>query len=120
MIKNLLRHTISAKFLLIAMLSFGVLSFTPDYEHPATTKTIVTKYYPNPATSFITFEFQKDIDRNYSLQVYNFLGRKMYESPVNSGKITVELNGFNRGMYFFQLRNRGGQILETGKFQVIK
>ncbi len=39
------------------------------------TKTI--KCYPNPAVSFINFEFPDDyVSKNYILQVYSFTGKK--------------------------------------------
>ena len=46
----------------------------------------IVKFYPNPAVSYITFELDKDLNNNtnksYSLQIYNFLGRKVYEVAV--------------------------------------
>jgi hypothetical protein len=79
----------------------------------------VVKFYPNPAVSFINFEFQKDFNNNYTLYIYNFIGKKMLELKVNDEKMTVMLNGFYRGVYIFQLRDNSGNIVESGKFQVI-
>lgn len=81
----------------------------------------VVRFYPNPATSFVNFEFSSNIDKNYSIQVYSFSGRKMVELPVSSSKISVTLsNDFYRGIYVFQLRDKAGRIVESGKFQVVK
>ncbi|MDE3214568.1 MAG: T9SS type A sorting domain-containing protein [Bacteroidota bacterium] len=81
----------------------------------------VVKFYPNPAVSFINFEFQKDFDTNntYTLYIYNFIGKKMLELKLNEEKMTVMLNGFYRGVYIFQIRDNTGNIIESGKFQVI-
>jgi hypothetical protein len=56
----------------------------------------IARFYPNPATSFITFEFKKDVDnnRNYTFQVYNFPGKKMYEAENVSAKTVVDLSSF--------------------------
>src|SRR5690242_14884161 len=35
------------------------------------------KIYPNPATTYITFDFDKAPEKGYSIQVYSFLGKKM-------------------------------------------
>ena len=35
-------------------------------------------------------------------------------------KITVPLTDFYRGVYIFQLRDAKGNIVESGKFQVVK
>jgi Secretion system C-terminal sorting domain len=78
------------------------------------------KFYPNPAASFINFEFKKDYDKSYTLLIYNFIGKKMIELKAAEQKITVALNEFYRGVYIFQLRDGQGNIVESGKFQVVK
>jgi hypothetical protein len=80
------------------------------------------KCYPNPAVSFVNFEFSPQvISKNYSLQVYSFTGKKMYDANISNVKITLSLtNDFYRGIYVYQLRDKSGRILETGKFQVTK
>ena|ERR1700730_2596251 len=78
------------------------------------------KFYPNPAVSLITFDFQNGYDKTYSFTIYNFLGKKVYEAPALSQKTIVNLSDFFRGIYIFQLRDQGGKIVKSGKFQVIK
>ncbi len=78
------------------------------------------KFYPNPAVSVINFEFQKGLDKSYSFQVYNFIGKKVYSTKTVTPKISVSLSDFYRGVYIFQLLDRSGKIIESGKFQVIK
>jgi hypothetical protein len=85
-----------------------------------TTEAKVVKFYPNPATSFITFDFQNNYDKNYSFQIYNFLGKKVYELNTVSPKTVVSLNDFYRGVYIFQIRDKNGKIVESGQFQVAK
>lgn len=78
------------------------------------------KFYPNPAVSFINFEFNKNYDNSYSILIFNFLGKKIEELKVNDIKMTVSVSDFYRGVYVFQLRDKQGTIIESGKFQVIK
>ena len=78
------------------------------------------KFFPNPAISFINFEFEKDYNNNFKLEIFNFLGKKVTEIKVSDKKITVPLTDFYRGVYIFQLRNQKGNIVESGKFQVVK
>ncbi len=80
----------------------------------------VLKFYPNPAVSVINFEFQKPVDKGFTLQIYNFIGKKMSELPALSSKVSVALDEYFRGVYIFQLRDRTGRIVETGKFQVAR
>ncbi len=78
------------------------------------------KFYPNPAVSFINFEFDKDYDKSYTLYIYSFIGKKVVELKFSELKMTVPLNDFYRGVYIFQFRNKQGTIIESGKFQVVK
>jgi hypothetical protein len=80
----------------------------------------IIRYYPNPAISFITFDFQQTDDKTYSLQIYNFIGKKVHEVSKVTPKTVVDLADFYRGVYIFQLRDKGGKVIESGKFQVSK
>jgi hypothetical protein len=78
-------------------------------------------FYPNPASSYITFEdFLKKYDKNYNIQVFNFLGKKVYQFNLGDQKNIVNLSDFFRGIYIFQLKDPEGKIVESGKFQVNK
>ena len=80
----------------------------------------IIRFYPNPATSFITFELEKSNEKGYDIQVFNFIGKVVYEQKNIAPKTTVDLNEFNRGVYIVQLRDREGKIIQSGKFQVSK
>lgn len=111
------------KLLLVAVI-FCVSAFRqPEVKNSIgdiQTKTI--KCYPNPAISFINFEFPDDyVSKNYVLQVYSFTGKKMYEMAVNNIKETLTFtNDYYRGIYIYQLQDKTGRIVETGKFQVTR
>ncbi|MBC7946931.1 MAG: T9SS type A sorting domain-containing protein [Chitinophagaceae bacterium] len=76
------------------------------------------KLYPNPAISYITFDLQKNFAKGLNIVVYNFLGKKMYESQGIAEKTTVTLNDFARGVYIYHVTDVSGKVLDTGKFQV--
>jgi type IX secretion system substrate protein len=79
----------------------------------------IVKLYPNPATSYVTFDIQSNYKNGLSIYIYNgILGRKMYEAVNVREKTTVTLNDFSRGMYIYQLVDETGKIIESGKFQV--
>jgi len=79
---------------------------------------VLVKFYPNPAISQITFDFPKNFDKTYTFQIYNFLGKKVFEQKNLSPKTTVELSQYFRGIYIFQLLDKNGKIVEAGRFQV--
>jgi hypothetical protein len=77
--------------------------------------------YPNPATSYINFEFEANQNyKNYTLYIFSFIGKKMNDYLVDGSKIVVPLDDYYRGMYVYQLRNQNGIIVQSGRFQVVK
>ena len=79
---------------------------------------LTLKLYPNPAASYITFDLQKGYQKGYTITVFNFLGKKMIETPNVNEKTTMTLNDFNRGVYIYHITDVAGKVIETGKFQV--
>jgi hypothetical protein len=82
--------------------------------------TRIIKFYPNPATSIINFDFVNGYDKNYNFQIYSFVGKKVFELNNITPKTKVNLNDFYRGIYIFQLRDRNGKVIDSGKFQVAR
>lgn len=78
------------------------------------------RFYPNPAISTINFEFQKGFDKFFTFQVFNFIGKKVLDLKTVTPKINIPLTDFYRGVYIYQLRDRSGKIIDSGKFQVVK
>ncbi len=101
----------------ITFTTFGQSKIAPDAGGPAAK---IIKFYPNPASSVINFDFQRDYDNSYSLVIFNFMGKKVYELKNTPSRINLNLEDFYRGIYVFQLKDKNGQTLESGKFQVVK
>ena len=80
----------------------------------------IVKFYPNPATSIITFDFQKTPEKGHTIQLYNFLGKKVYEASNLSQRTAINLSDYIRGVYIYQLYDKTGKLVESGKFQVSK
>ena len=78
------------------------------------------KYNPNPATTAINFEFIRGYNKAFTLQFYNFMGKKVLEINNPSQLTNLSLNSFYRGVYIFRLSDKNGKIIDSGKFQVVK
>ena len=100
--------------LFTAVLAQGQSRTTRDGAGP------IVRLYPNPATSFVTIDFERGYDRGYSVQVFSFLGKKMYEATNLNDRTVLNLADYTRGVYIYQLRDRTGRMVESGKFQVSK
>ena len=119
-LKEISNFTILKIILFILIILFG-LNFTSFAQNrPSDPAARMVKFFPNPATTTISFEFQHGIDKSYSLELYNFMGKEISEFKITTQHIDISLSDFYRGVYIYQLRDKDGQILESGKFQVLK
>jgi hypothetical protein len=77
--------------------------------------------YPNPATSILNIKIQKGNSRSYTFQIINSIGKQIYRAaslpPFFS--INVRGDGFYRGIYVYQLLDRNGSVVESGKIMVV-
>ena len=110
-------------FILILLIGFNLGVFAqaklPKSNAVETTVKLI-KFYPNPANSVINFDFQKDYKNNYTIQIFNLLGKKIMEIKNITPRTSINLASCYRGMYIFKLNNANGAIVESGKFQIIK
>ncbi len=79
--------------------------------------TKIIKFYPNPATVGINFEFQTGYDKSYTIQLFNFMGKKVYEITNPAQRTYLSLSSFYRGVYIYQLRDRNGKLLNRTSFK---
>lgn len=121
--------TNKSKFVLLKRVLFilSIILLTTLYSSGQTTREPnpvgtqrIMKLYPNPAVSFIRFEFQKNFDKGYSLQIINFIGKQVYEAKNINASMTLDLATYTRGIYIYQLKDQSGKVVESGKFQVSK
>lgn len=107
--------TIVSFILLIALQSTAQSSSRPA-EGPGDK---IVKLYPNPATDYITFDFQGAGKKGLTVSIFSgIIGKKMYETTPSTDKHIVNLNEFSRGVYIYHITDNTGRIVESGKFQV--
>ena len=106
-------------YIIIFIVGFQTSS-NAQAKHIAIDAVKTVKFYPNPASSFINFEFAENYNDSYTIVIFNFIGKKVEDLKVTDQKITVSLTNYYRGVYIFQLRDKQGNIIESGKFQVVK
>ena len=108
-------------YILILLIGINFTSFA-QAKNPAQGEPIakLIKPYPIPATTAINFEFQYGYGKSFSLQIYNFMGKKINEFNKIPPRFTMSLDDFYRGIYVYQLRDKDGKIIDSGKFQVVK
>lgn len=80
----------------------------------------VVNIYPNPARSFVRIQYRYATPPPSTLIIFNFAGKKQFEMNQPGNNVYIDLAEFRRGIYVFQFRDRNGQIIDSGKFQVEK
>jgi hypothetical protein len=64
--------------------------------------------YPNPFNNDITFNFNVDDTKGYTLEIYNALGQTVYTEKEKNAFVkvnkTINLPSINQGMYFVNIR----------------
>ena len=106
-----------------AILFFTVLATLPSFGQDVVSvesQQRILKSYPNPAVSFIKFDFQKEYKKGYSIQIINFIGKQQQDIKNINNSTTLDLSNFTRGLYIYQLKDINGKVVESGKFQVRK
>lgn len=109
--------------ILLILISFLIISFCAQGQTrtvSANPTGIILRFYPNPATTSVTFEFQK-VYKGYSIQIFNLLGTKVAEVTNLEQRTFINLSTLTRGgVYIYQVRDNTGKVVESGKFQVSK
>jgi hypothetical protein len=105
----------------LVLISVGSSFVTNEAANTIISNSKISRVYPNPATSYIIFEFDKSVDRSYTLSIFAFFGKKMTDIRLAESKVNINLDdSYLRGLYIYQLRDQSGKIVESGKFQVNK
>ncbi|MEO6546888.1 MAG: T9SS type A sorting domain-containing protein [Ferruginibacter sp.] len=121
-LKHFVTFTLLKKLINISILLFGITFTTFAQNKTGNPEDFTAKpirLFPNPATSMINFELPR-YDKTYTLQIFNFMGKKVSELVPSSSLVNLPLDGYFRGVYIFQLRDKNGKIMESGRFQVVK
>lgn len=116
--------TVLKKFVYIFTLLIGLTFTSFAQSKPAgpgdNTEAKLIKCYPIPATTVVYFDFVRGYDKSYTFQVFSFIGKKVYEVTNPSQKISIPLDEFYRGFYYYKLLDKNGDFIESGRFIVVK
>ena len=81
------------------------------------------KAYPNPATDYVTFEYQMpQFVENAQLTVTDLTGKvvKNIQLQADKGQILWDTRSVQNGLYLYVLKDEKGNTLISGKVSIIK
>lgn len=73
--------------------------------------------YPVPAKENVTFTSSVDA---YAIEITDIAGRSLGIFPMMNNKAVVETQNYTPGLYLYSVLNNQKQLLNRGKFQVVK
>jgi len=77
---------------------------------------LVSSVFPNPASESVTI-----INNNpeaKTLTIVDVLGKKISETFISSTQVKLSCKNFNKGLYFYHIRDANGKMINSGKFLV--
>lgn len=79
----------------------------------------ITSVFPVPATNFINFDLQTDIGKQINVQLFDVLGKKLFEkSFISNSLITnlkINLSNYNQGLIIYRFSDETGRLIGSGK-----
>ena len=75
---------------------------------------ITFKIYPNPVKDNLNI-FTYSNEETF-IKIYNIVGEIILEAPMNMDLTTVSASDLSAGLFFYQILNKNGNILDAGKF----
>jgi N-acetylneuraminic acid mutarotase len=88
--------------------SFKLVVSEPESIDESLEENSAFKVYPNPAVSEINIESRGDKNCNYSINLYNIFGERIYSGSVcTQNKIIIDLSEFSESIMFLTITSEG-------------
>jgi len=71
--------------------------------------------YPNPTNGMINISLE-NMQQNTSIQIYDLMGGKVFQSKLNTNQTQLDLNGHASGTYLYRVSGENGQAVSSGSF----
>ncbi len=111
----------TAKYFAIQCVSNDAFIFLlDDVQYTGTTTSIeesniASSVYPNPASDFVTFATESNINK---VEIFNVVGQLIYSNVETNNQVMVNVRDFSNGVYIAKIYTNNG--VSTQKFNVVK
>ncbi len=92
--------------------------FSTGIEVPLFTEDVVS-VYPNPAKDVIRLD-ALSTNASYTWQLMSVSGQKLISQKVEGANVTVDISTLSAGVYFYNITDTDGTLLQKGKISVLK
>ncbi|HTB05484.1 MAG TPA: T9SS type A sorting domain-containing protein [Bacteroidia bacterium] len=80
--------------------------------------TVNVNVYPNPASTEVNFQVTSPATQVTRADIYDITGQKVNSYDVRNNFLTMSTQGYASGLYFYQLYDKDGVMVKSGKFSI--
>lgn len=75
--------------------------------------------YPNPASDNVYFNISGN-DMGSYVNVYDMTGKQINSYAIRNNRANISTQYYNAGLYFYQIYDKSGSLMKTGKFSIVR
>jgi len=72
--------------------------------------------YPNPCDTYVNISFSDNNNEIRNIQLFDALGKMIYEKNMNQNTLQINMNAYNQGIYFVRIESNDG----VANYKIIK
>ena len=72
--------------------------------------------YPNPCDTYVNISFSDNSNEIRNIQLFDVLGKMIYEKNMNQNTLQINMNSYNQGIYFVRIESNDG----VANYKIIK
>ena len=80
--------------------------------------TVNVNVYPSPATTEVNFQISSLSTPIIRADIYDITGQKVNSYGIRNNFLSMSTQGYAAGLYFYQLYDKNGSLLKSGKFSI--
>lgn len=74
------------------------------------------KVYPNPAVSILNIDL--DYEKEKIINIFDITGKVVQTLRSSANRTDIDVSMFNKGMYLYEIRTAGNDMIKSGRFNV--
>lgn len=76
------------------------------------------KVFPNPSTNY--FNISVANENATTAEIFDVTGKKIASALMEDGKVRINTENFNEGLYIYAVKDKNNKVIATGKINVSK
>ena len=86
-----------------------IAHFEPNALSTTTNRENLFAIYPNPTSGNFTIAIENFNNEDYTLELYDIIGKKLYEQPIQAAQTSIQTSSLSKGVYFVTINSNKGK-----------